>query len=337
MQINLTLVHKLISSICQAKDEIALKQIHLDLLSKDGLINNYFKSLKTYDKSESQVLLKELNILKQKAIALMAEQEASIANAKINEAIQKEYIDVTLPGRFENFGKLHPISVTIKEILNILSIFNFQIVSGNELEDDWHNFSALNIPKSHPARQMQDTFYIKDESDILLRTQTSNVQIRFMSQAKPPFKFLSYGKVYRNDSDSTHAPMFHQIEGVYIDKDVNFANMKFLLEYLLKKLFNGSIEIRFRPSFFPFTSPSCEIDIKLPGSPKWLEIIGCGMLHPNVLKNVGIDDAQWQGFAFGAGIERIAMIKYGIKDIRHLFEGNLAWLKRYGISPLNFT
>lgn len=334
MQINLELVHKLISSIKESENEEKLKQIQLDLLGKDGLINNYFKSLKDYSKIEAQATIKELNQLKQQAVVLLKEQEEFIAKQKIISEIQKEYLDVTLPGRKGAFGKLHPLSMVLNEIAGILSVFGFEIISGNELEDDWHNFSALNIPKSHPARQMQDTFYIKDAKDALLRTQTSNVQIRFMSKANPPFKFLSYGKVYRRDSDATHAPMFHQIEGVYITKDTNFSNMKFILEYLLNRLFNNSVEMRFRPSFFPFTSPSCEIDIKLPNSDKWMEVLGCGMVHPNVLKNVGID-TTWQGFAFGAGIERLTMIKYGIKDIRYLFEGNLAWLKHYGVSPLN--
>lgn len=337
MQINLKLVNKLISSIKESENAEKLKQIQHDLLGKDGLINNYFKSLKGYSKIEAQAAIKELNQLKQKALVLFKEQEEFITKQKMMLEIQKEYLDVTLPGRKSPFGKLHPLSAVINEIIDILSVFGFEIISGNELEDDWHNFSALNIPKYHPARQMQDTFYIKDATDVLLRTQTSNVQIRFMSQVKPPFKFLSYGKVYRkDDNDSTHIPMFHQIEGVYINKDVNFANMKFILEYLLHKLFKNSVEIRFRPSFFPFTSPSCEIDIKLPNTDKWMEVLGCGMVHSNILKNVGID-TKWQGFAFGAGIERLTMIKYGIKDIRYLFECNLAWLKHYGVSPLNLN
>jgi phenylalanyl-tRNA synthetase alpha chain len=262
---------------------------------------------------------------------------------EMNQKLEGEKIDLTAPFRQESHGSLHPISQTILQIKNIFGQMGFEMIEGPEIEDDFHNFSALNIPENHPARQMQDTFYLpeNDGKNMLLRTHTSSVQVRKMLGSKPPLKIVSIGKVYRSDSDQTHTPMFHQVEVLMVDKNVNMGNLKWTLETFLKEFFElTNISSRFRPSFFPFTEPSAELDIgyerkdgriKIGSEKNFLEILGCGMVHPKVLENVGIDSKEYQGFAFGVGIERLTMLKYGINDLRMFFEGDARFLNHYGI------
>ena len=237
------------------------------------------------------------------------------------------------PTLYKTFGTKHPISITINHLTKLLQSHGFNAISGPEIETEEYNFDMLNIKETHPARQMHDTFYVNKKSYVL-RTHTSPVQIRAMMSNKPPFSYISGGKVYRKDDDATHLPMFHQIEGIHIDKKVNFAQLKNLIYQIIYDIFGKETKIRFRPSYFPFTEPSAEVDI-LSASDKWLEILGCGMVHPNVLKNSKIDSNKYQGFAFGIGIDRLAMLKYGINDLRSFFECDYRWLNYYGFDPLD--
>ena len=244
----------------------------------------------------------------------------------MNEKLEKEKIDVTLPSRPKLKGSLHPVMNTIDEISTIFHGIGFDVADGPEIEDDFHNFTALNIPESHPARAMHDTFYVNKE--YVLRTHTSPVQIRYMENNTPPIQIISPGRVYRVDSDATHSPMFHQVEGLVINEDVNFANLKGVVQSFLQSFFEDeNLTIRFRPSYFPFTEPSAEIDMSW--NDGWLEIGGCGMVHPNVLKHVNIDPEMYQGFAFGLGVERLTMLKYGINDLRHFFNHDLRFLEQF--------
>ena len=293
-----------------------------EYLGKNGYITNEFSKLRNAQESEKKKLGKELNILKSQVHDIIL--NTSIANNKTEE----RFVDVTLPGKNVFVGSRHPISITISEITKILESHGFTPVTGIEVENEYYNFEALNIPESHPARDMHDTFYVLE--DKLLRTHTSSVQIHTMLNQSAPLKIMTPGKVYRCDSDPTHSPMFHQVEGLYIDKDVNFCHLKGLLIEFLQKLFDDKkIEIRFRPSYFPFTEPSAEIDIKFKG--KWLEVLGCGIVHPNVLKNVSINHNKYSGFAFGLGVERLAMLKFGINDLKIFFENDLMFLSQFGV------
>jgi phenylalanyl-tRNA synthetase alpha chain len=246
-----------------------------------------------------------------------------------------------LPARPRKLGSIHPISYVFEELTNIFASMGFQIKYGPEMETEYYNFTSLNIPEHHPARQSHDTFYLKDkakekDNNLLLRTHTSNGQIHIMEKGKPPFKFVSPGKVYRCDYDATHSPMFHQFEGVYIDEEINMGHLKGCLFELLQNFFTDTkVEIRFRPSFFPFTEPSAEVDISLDGGKKWLEVLGCGMVHPNVLRNVKIDTNKYQGFAFGLGVERLAMLKYKIDDLRCCYENDIRWAEKHGFKFFN--
>jgi len=250
-----------------------------------------------------------------------------------------------LPGRTYFAGKIHPVSQVIDEVTSIFSEIGFSVEEGPDVENEYYNFSALNTPENHPARDMHDTFYLDRSKDLLLRTHTSPVQIRTMLKGKPPFKIIAPGRTYRCDSDQTHSPMFHQLEGLHIDKNINMGHLKGCLYYFVKKFFEvEKVKIRFRPSHFPFTEPSAEVDIgykiqdgkiKIGEGDKWLEILGCGMVHPNVLKNVKVNPKQYQGYAFGVGIDRLAMLKYGINDLRAFFESDIRWLEFYGFDPLD--
>src|SRR5210317_2052248 len=235
--------------------------------------------------------------------------------------------DISPPYLIKDKGSLHPINHMKDSIMSLLVSFGFEVVDGPEIETEEFNFDMLNIKKTHPARQMHDTFYVEDKSYVL-RTHTSPVQIRSMIESKPPFAFTSAGKVYRKDDDATHLPMFHQVEGIYVDKDVTFANLKDLIHKILHELFGDNVQIRFRPSYFPFTEPSAEVDV-LSESGKWLEILGCGMVHPNVLSGVGIDPEEFTGYAFGMGAERLAMLRYGVTDLRQFFENDLQFLSQF--------
>jgi len=304
---------------CESPHDIA--NIKAYYLGKAGIVTNEFSKLKDANLEERRELGKSLNILKNQAQELITLQLDNIQKTKEDN----DFVDVTLPGKNISKGSRHPISITINQITYILSNHGFTSVSGIEIEDEFHNFEALNIPDTHPARDMHDTFYVSDNK--LLRTHTSSVQIRSMLSNKAPLKIMTPGKVYRCDSDPTHSPMFHQIEGLYIDKNVNFCHLKGVLINFIKEFFGKDMEIRFRPSYFPFTEPSAELDIKFKG--KWLEVLGCGMVHPNVLSNVKINTRQYSGFAFGLGVERLAMLKYDIVDLRMFYENDISFLSQF--------
>jgi phenylalanyl-tRNA synthetase alpha chain len=332
------LIQTLIEQINQCSSLESLEQIRIDLLGKQGLITQQFALIKKAPLPEFVELGKKVNLLKVSAVDLIAAKKVELEHQKLCKEINQEWTDLTIVGKPRHVGRVHPISQAKKEILEILSSFGFIEEKGPNIEDEWHNFSALNMPVEHPARQMFDTFYLKSkplEKAMLLRTHTSNVQIRTMNGQTPPFSFMSAGRVYRKDSDATHTPMFHQIEGVLVNNDCTFAHMKFLLTELVKRFFGPNVQMRLRPSFFPFTSPSAEIDIKIPESQKWLEVMGLGMIHREVFKHCGIKE-DCKGFAFGLGIERFAMIKYNIQDLRHMFESDQRWLQHNGFGIFGY-
>ena len=319
--------------IDQAKKDFAscLKLAELDhikskFLGKSGPISKAMKSLASLSPEEKPKKGAEINQVKKQIEALLEARKQEISNLELNEKLEKEKIDVTLPSRSKMKGSLHPVMNTIDEISTIFHGIGFDVADGPEIEDDFHNFTALNIPESHPARAMHDTFYVNKE--YVLRTHTSPVQIRYMENNAPPIQIISPGRVYRVDSDATHSPMFHQVEGLVINEDVNFANLKGVVQSFLQSFFEDeNLTIRFRPSYFPFTEPSAEIDMSW--NDGWLEIGGCGMVHPNVLKHVNIDPEMYQGFAFGLGVERLTMLKYGINDLRHFFNHDLRFLEQF--------
>ena len=308
---------------CDSLNELAL--IKSQYLGKQGKLTLEFSRIKDSKLSERKELGRALNNIKIKINSLIDKKSESLANT--NKKKKLNFFDVTLPGRNISSGSRHPISITISTITKILNNYGFTSVSGPEIEDEFYNFEALNIPASHPARDMHDTFYVTDNK--LLRTHTSSVQIHTMLANKPPLRIMTPGKVYRCDSDPTHSPMFHQIEGLCIDKDINFCQLKGLLINFIEQFFGKKMEIRFRPSYFPFTEPSAEIDIKF--NNKWLEVLGCGIVHPNVLKNVKINHKQYSGFAFGLGIERLAMLKYGITDLRIFYDNDISFLSQFSV------
>ena len=327
-----------------------LEKIRLSYLGKKGLISQEMKNLVNLEIDEKKELGKKLNTLKNLIQNKIESKRIEIQNIDLNKKMLDEKLDLTLPPRNYSNGKIHPISQTINSVINIFSGMGFSVADGPDIETDFHNFTALNIPPNHPAREMQDTFYITNEKNkekLVLRTHTSPVQIRTMMNKEPPIKIIVPGRTYRCDSDSTHSPMFHQVEGLLIDKDSNMAHLKGCLIDFLKNFFElDELKFRFRPSYFPFTEPSAEMDIayrkekntfKFGEGEDWLEILGCGMVNPIVLENCGIDSKNYKGFAFGLGIERIAMLKYGIADLRSFFETDLRWIKHYGFNPLNLT
>lgn len=319
--------------IDQAKKDFAscsklaeLDHIKSKFLGKSGPITEAMKSLASLSPEEKPKKGAEINQVKKQIEAFLETRKQEISNLELNEKLEKEKIDVTLPSRPKTKGSLHPVMNTIDEISTIFHGIGFDVADGPEIEDDFHNFTALNIPESHPARAMHDTFYVNKE--YVLRTHTSPVQIRYMENNTPPIQIISPGRVYRVDSDATHSPMFHQVEGLVINEDVNFANLKGVVQSFLQSFFEDeNLTIRFRPSYFPFTEPSAEIDMSW--NDGWLEIGGCGMVHPNVLKHVNIDPEMYQGFAFGLGVERLTMLKYGINDLRHFFNHDLRFLEQF--------
>ena len=322
-----------------------INQIKSDLFGKNGLISSQFKKIGTIAESERKKFASELNQIKDELQNFINSKISEIENITINEKLAKEKIDVTLPGRSFVRGKIHPVSQTIDEISSIFSEIGFSVEEGPDVENEYNNFTALNTPDNHPARDMHDTFYLDEKKEKLLRTHTSPVQIRTMLKDKPPFKIIAPGRTYRSDSDQTHSPMFHQVEGLYIDKDINMGHLKGCLNYFIKEFFEiDKIKMRFRPSHFPFTEPSAEVDIGykikdgkiiIGEGDQWLEILGCGMVHPNVLKNVKVDPLKFQGYAFGIGIDRLAMLKYGINDLRSFFDCDYRWLNHFGFDPLD--
>ena len=303
-----------------------INQIKSDLFGKNGLISSQFKKIGTIAESERKKFASDLNIIKDELQDLINSKINEIENLKLIKKLEKEKIDITLPERPFVRGKIHPVSQTIDEISSIFSEIGFSVEEGPDVENEYNNFTALNTPDNHPARDMHDTFYLDEKKQKLLRTHTSPVQIRTMLKDKPPFKIIAPGRTYRSDSDQTHAPMFHQVEGLHIDKNINMGHLKGCLNYFIKEFFEvDKIKMRFRPSHFPFTEPSAEVDIGyeikdgkiiIGEGNQWLEILGCGMVHPNVLKNVKVDPSKFQGYAFGIGIDRLAMLKYGINDLR---------------------
>ena len=344
------------SDLKKIKDEFLIKlkgkvnlseinQIKSDLFGKNGLISSQFKKIGTIEESERKKFASELNLIKDELQDLINLKIKKFESAEINEKLEKEKIDITLPERPFVRGKIHPVSQTIDEISSIFSEIGFSVEEGPDVENEYNNFTALNTPDNHPARDMHDTFYLDEKKQKLLRTHTSPVQIRTMLKDKPPFKIIAPGRTYRSDSDQTHAPMFHQVEGLHIDKDINMGHLKGCLNYFVKEFFEvDKIKMRFRPSHFPFTEPSAEVDIGyelkdgkivIGEGDKWLEILGCGMVHPNVLKNVKVNPDKYQGYAFGIGIDRLGMLKYGINDLRAFFETDYRWLNHFGFDPLD--
>lgn len=346
---NLAALHTEATAEIESADDLqSLDNTRVQWLGKKGKLTEQLKLLSQASIEEKKTKGKELNELKQSLTAMIEERQAELNRAAINKRLAEETIDVSLPVRAEKQGAIHPITQVLDELTAIFADFGFTVAQGPEIETDWHNFTALNIPESHPARQMHDTFYMngKDEhgNPMVLRTHTSPVQIRTMLNDKPPIRIIAPGATYRCDSDMTHTPMFHQVEGLVIDKNIHFGHLKGLLKQFCEAFFDVSdLPMRFRPSFFPFTEPSAEVDIgckkgkdslTIGNGDDWLEILGCGMVHPNVLKNCGLNPEEWQGFAFGVGVERLAMLKYNIPDLRTFFESDARWLKHYGFAAL---
>ena len=317
----------------QAKEDISncsslkeLDSVRVFYLGKKGKVSLELKSLSKIDPKERPEFGKQINKIKKTLQEKISSKKNDLNNQNIQASIENAGIDITLPGKTSSIGNVHPLSITLNEIERIFINAGFLVDDGPEIEDEYHNFTALNIPDNHPARAMHDTFYFDNE--YLLRTHTSPIQIRSMERDGVPIRVIAPGKVYRRDSDITHTPMFHQVEGLVIDKDINFTHLKGILNDFINSFFNDEMSLRFRPSYFPFTEPSAEVDI-LSSDGQWLEILGCGMVHPKVLENLDIDDKKFSGYAFGMGIERLTMLKYGIKDIRLFYENDLNFLNQF--------
>jgi phenylalanyl-tRNA synthetase alpha chain len=308
----------------------ALENLRVALLGKNGSITAQLKALGQLQGDERKTRGAEVNRAKQQLTDAIAARKQALDTAELDRRLASERLDVTLPGRSADFGGIHPITRTLERIADIFGRLGYQRADGPEIEDDWHNFEALNFPPHHPARAMHDTFYFPDGR--LLRTHTSPVQIRSMMGRQPPIRVIAPGKVYRSDSDQTHSPMFHQIEGLLVDETSSFADLKGTLAEFVRAFFERDFEMRFRPSYFPFTEPSAEVDIRwdaADGSTRWLEVLGCGMVHPTVLVNCGIDPERYTGFAFGLGVERFAMLRYGVGDLRAFFDNDLRFLRQF--------
>jgi len=304
-----------------------LEKYRIKYIGSKGLLKELFGAIKDVPNERKKEYGQLVNAVKQAAEEKFEQHKEQLETGKTKQAT---HLDLSLPVNQYQLGSRHPLSIVRNEIIQIFRRIGFTIAEGPEIEDDWHNFTALNIPQDHPARDMQDTFFLQKNPDIVLRTHTSPVQVRTMETTKPPIKTLSPGRVYRSDNDSTHSPVFHQIEGLYIDENVSFADLKQTLYYFISEMF-GDRELRFRPSFFPFTEPSAEMDIEWmkDGKKSWMEILGCGMVDPAVLENCGIDSTKYTGYAFGIGVERIAMLKYNIRDIRLFYENDVRFLKQF--------
>ena len=325
------------NAIDGATDLAALDNLRVEYLGKKGKVTDLLKSLGKLSADERPAAGARINEVKQVLQAQINDRKTLLESAALNDKLSAERIDVTLPGRGEQTGGLHPVTRTMERIESFFTRIGYSVATGPEVEDDFHNFEALNIPSHHPARAMHDTFYV-DESTVL-RTHTSPVQIRTMETEKPPIRIICPGRVYRCDSDLTHTPMFHQVEGLVVDKNISFADLKGTLDQFIKAFFEADLPVRFRPSYFPFTEPSAEVDVqcsncrgegcRVCSHTGWLEILGCGMVHPNVLANCGIDADEYTGFAFGMGVERLAMLRYGVNDLRMFFENDLRFLNQF--------
>ncbi len=325
------------SAVAQAQDVAALEQLRVHYLGKKGVLTEQLKQLGSLPPEERPRVGQWVNDAKSALQADLNTRRDALDSAQRTAQLASEILDVTLPGRGLHLGGAHPISRTLRRLETLFLSLGFETADGPEIEDDFHNFEALNMPASHPARAMHDTFYF--DARTLLRTHTSTVQIRYMQANKPPLRVIAPGRVYRCDSDITHTPMFHQIEGLMVDENVSFADLKGLLSDFLERFFEKSLRVRFRPSFFPFTEPSAEVDIecvmcsgggcRVCKHTGWLEVLGCGMVHPEVFRHVGIDSERYTGFAFGIGVERLAMLRYGVNDLRLFYENDLRFLQQF--------
>lgn len=345
------LQNRLLAEIAAAADLKALDETRVAALGKKGCITEKMKGLGALPVEEKIAAGKKLNLLKNAVESAVEKRKNELETLELNRRLAEESIDVTLPVRPETQGRIHPVSKIYEEVVAIFGEMGFEVAEGPDIEDQFHNFNALNMPADHPARQMQDTFYIPNpesadfDDSFVVRTHTSPVQIRTMENKKPPIRVIAPGRTYRSDYDATHTPMFHQVEGLVIDKTTTMAHLKGCLYDFVRAFFEvDNIKVRYRPSYFPFTEPSAEMDIgckkgkdelKIGEGNDWLEILGCGMVHPKVLAAGGIDPDEYQGFAFGVGLDRLAMLKYGIPDLRTFFESDLRWLKHYGFVPLD--
>ena len=337
-----TLEQEIFSGFANIKSKTELENFKIEILGKKGKLSKLFQDLATIEKDKKKEFASEINILKSKVLDKFQNLTNQFDQEELEKKLQDQTVDVTLPGTNRPQGKVHPVSQVIDELTSIFAELGFSVAEGPDVENEYNNFTALNTPPNHPARDMHDTFYLDESKNLLLRTHTSPVQIRTMLNGKPPFKIIAPGRTYRCDSDQTHTPMFHQLEGLYVDQNVTMADLRGCLDYFLKKFFEvDEIKMRFRPSHFPFTEPSAEVDIgyelkngkiTIGQGDKWLEILGCGMVHPNVLKNAKVDPSKYQGYAFGVGIDRLAMLKYGINDLRSFFESDVRWLEHFGFN-----
>jgi phenylalanyl-tRNA synthetase alpha chain len=319
------LVEQAQKQIDKAADLSALDALRVAYLGKQGRITTLLRSLGKLSSDERPAAGKKINAARDRIQNALAARKQALEQTALDASLSADQVDVTLPGRGQRSGGLHPVTRTLERIETFFAQIGFDVVEGPEIEDDYHNFEALNIPVHHPARAMQDTFYF--EHGLLLRTHTSPVQIRAMKDRKPPLRIIVPGRVYRCDSDLTHTPMFHQVEGLMVGEHVSFADLKGVLHDFIRNFFEQDLEVRFRPSYFPFTEPSAEVDIR--GRSGWLEVLGSGMVHPQVLENVGIDSERYTGFAFGMGVERLAMLRYGVNDLRLFFDNDLRFLEQF--------
>ncbi len=320
------IVEQALQAIAAADSEARTEEVRLSYLGKKGFFTERMKELAKLTPQERPAAGAVINQARQRVQTALNEKKAALAEAELRKRLMSEKVDVTLPGRGQETGSLHPVTRTIRRITELFNGMGFEVVEGPEIEDTYHNFDALNIPDNHPARSEHDTFYFNP--GLVLRTQTSGVQIRVMQDKKPPIRMISPGRVYRPDYDMTHSPMFHQVEGLLIDRNIHFTDLKGILNSFLLNFFEESLEVRFRPSFFPFTEPSAEVDVRGRNG-KWLEVLGCGMVHPAVLQAAGVDPREYCGFAFGLGVERFAMLRYGVNDLRAFFENDVRFLQQF--------
>ncbi|MFQ3594745.1 MAG: phenylalanine--tRNA ligase subunit alpha [Sphingomonadaceae bacterium] len=342
-----------LADLARADTPEAVEAVRVAALGKSGTVTALLKTLGRLAPDERLAVAPAYQALREEVAAAIEAKKAALAEAVLAARLEAEREDMSLPVALPPRGSVHPISQVMEELAEIFADLGFAVAEGPEIEDDWHNFTALNIPPEHPARAMHDTFYVAGpdapadggQGGMVLRTHTSPVQIRTMTGRKPPIRIIAPGRVYRSDSDATHTPMFHQVEGLVIDRDTHLGHLKWTLETFVKAFFEvDAVELRLRPSYFPFTEPSVEVDVgcswdggrlSIGGTSSWLEILGAGMVHPKVIANCGLDPAEWQGFAFGCGIDRLAMLKYGMTDLRAFFDADLRWLRHYGFRALD--
>jgi len=325
-----SLTRQAMADIAAAPAPEAVESLRVALLGKSGSVTAQLKQLGALPADQRKQAGEAINRARDAIAQALATRKALLEDAALDARLAGEQVDVTLPGRDGQRGGVHPVNRTLTRIVDIFARLGFELADGPEIEDDWHNFEALNFPPHHPARAMHDTFYFGDGR--LLRTHTSGVQIRYMNRQAPPLRMIAAGKVYRSDSDQTHSPMFHQVEGLLVDDRATFADLKGTLAEFVRAFFEQDFEMRFRPSYFPFVEPGAEVDIawrQADGSTRWLEVLGCGMVHPNVLRNCGIDPERYTGFAFGLGVERMAMLRYGVSDLRAFFDNDVRFLGQF--------